>query len=166
MLSRKWNRVFVCLAALAAGTGGVLRAEEPANVPVTTLPAKAALNIDHSPFGKLFVTENTGGALNVVTATYGNALGVEIADIDPALRAQLGLDESTGVVVTNVNKESEAAKAGLARHDLVLKAGETTIGSPKQSHDFVPGRNGKTGDFQSLRKGKPATITITPPDTP
>src|SRR5262249_18181331 len=131
---------------------------------VKTPPAKAALNSDQGLLQLL--TESTGGALNVVTATYGNALGVEIADIDPALRAQLSLDESTGVVVTNVNKESEAAKAGLAQHDLVIKAGETTIGSPKQFHDFIAGRHGKAVTFQILRKGKPAAITVTLPDTP
>ncbi len=164
MTIRKLGRALVCGIVLTAFPGGLLRAEQPAKEPATILVSKFPypLLIDYAAF----VTDSNSGSLSLVTATYGNALGVEIVDVDAALRTQLGLEKGTGVVVTSVNKESEAAKAGLAPYDLVLKAGEKAIGSPKQFHELIENQQGKEVTFQILRKGKPASVTITLPKTP
>ncbi len=166
MLSRMWNYAFVCAIALTTLFGGGVRGEEPAQSQDKVQLRIPALNSELGLIGSLQLLAEPAGALNLVTVTYGNALGVEIAEADAALRTQLGLEEGTGVVVTGVNKESEAAKAGLAQHDLVLKAGEKPIGSPKEFHDCVAGQQGKQVMFHLLRKGKPATVMVKVPETP
>jgi len=164
---QKFSRALVYGIVLAVIPGGALRAEQPAKEPAPAQPAKLAPNSEQSPPVTLqFVTDSTVGTLNLVTATYANALGVEIADVDAALRTQLGLEDGIGVVVTSVNKESEAAKAGLAQHDLVLKAGDKAIGNAKQFHELVDSQQGKAVAFHVLRKGKSATVTVTLPKTP
>src|SRR6516225_9168906 len=89
--------ILFCSIALAGISGRVLRAEQPAtpadaqkaNQPVRSLP-----NVTTTYDVPIHVT--LGNRLNLVTATYGNALGIEITDADPALRAQLGVEEGVG----------------------------------------------------------------------
>jgi serine protease Do len=160
-----WNCAVVSVIALSVAFSGVVRGEEPAQSQDKVQLTIPALSSEQGLASTLQLLANPG-ALNLVTVTYGNALGVEIAEVDATLRTQLGLDERTGVVVTSVNKESEAAKAGLAQHDLVLKAGEKPIGSPKEFHDVVAGQQGKDVTFHLLRKGKPATVSVKVSETP
>jgi C-terminal processing protease CtpA/Prc len=99
----------------------------------------------------------------LATATYGNQLGVEIAELDGALREQLAIDEETGVLVTGVSPESEAAKALLVRHDIILKIDDRTIPGTKQFNDLIGSLQGKTAKFHILRKGKPVIVSVTLP---
>jgi hypothetical protein len=56
-------------------------------------------------------------------------LGISVGPADAVLRAQLGLEEGQGVVITKVNDDSPAAKAGVAAHDLLLTINDHAIGS-------------------------------------
>jgi hypothetical protein len=54
-------------------------------------------------------------------------LGIQFAAVPEALAAHLGLEKGSGVLVTEVFKESAAAKAGLAKNDVLVAAGGTAI---------------------------------------
>ena len=56
-------------------------------------------------------------------------LGVSIAPLDDALRAQLALPSKQGVIVSDVTKGSPAEKAGVKKHDIVLELGDKKIDS-------------------------------------
>jgi membrane-associated protease RseP (regulator of RpoE activity) len=105
------------------------------------------------------------GTVNFTLATFGNPLGLEVAAVDAALRAQLNIDEGKGVVITSVREDSEAAKAGLKQYDIVLVVDQQLIESPEKLHEVVASRQGQV-QVQLLRQGKPETLFVTLPDTP
>src|SRR5262245_61160124 len=99
-----------------------LNAQQPA--PEAT-PARVSLTLAQPTgdvaeliLGQIDRDAQVGAWLPLAVFTYRNTLGVEIGVVDAALRDQLELAEGTGVLVTEVNAESEAAKAGLRKHDL------------------------------------------------
>lgn len=104
--------------------------------------------------------------INFVGSTYGNSLGVDVAEVDAGLRAQLELPESTGVIVTAVHAESDAAKAGFQQYDVVLKVDETAVTGTKGFHELMNAQQGKDVKLHVLRKGKPAIVAMTLPKTP
>ncbi|MEX2558853.1 MAG: PDZ domain-containing protein [Pirellulales bacterium] len=105
-------------------------------------------------------------AVNVKLATFGNPLGVEAAAVEAALRAQLNIDEGKGVVITSVREDSEAAKAGLKQHDILLAVDEQPIESPEKLHEMVASRQGQEVQFQVLRQGKPESLRVALAKTP
>src|SRR5688572_21826857 len=66
----------------------------------------------------------------VTAATFNNPSGFDVAAVDGALRAQLQLSEEGGVVVTNILPDSEAAKSGLEKHDVLLRVNDTPVTNP------------------------------------
>jgi membrane-associated protease RseP (regulator of RpoE activity) len=97
------------------------------------------------------------------TVTYGNTLGIDIVDLDGTLRAQLGLPDDQGVVVTGVSPESPAAKAGLAPHDLLLLIDTQPVTGTKQFNEWIGSNQGKPVVFHLLRKGKPVQVAVALP---
>jgi C-terminal processing protease CtpA/Prc len=147
---------------------GNLQAQQPDNNQ-SRVQALFANDLSRQP-GTLVLLDvsdsHSANAWNFVAFTHGNTLGVDIADVDGALRAQLDIPEGVGVVVTGVNPDTAAAKAGLLQHDLVLKAGEQAIHGTKQFHEWLGGQQGNSVTFHVLRKGKPTTVTVALPQTP
>jgi membrane-associated protease RseP (regulator of RpoE activity) len=97
----------------------------------------------------------------IAVRSYGNPVGVEVAAVGPALRSQLELPDGVGVVVTSITPDSEAAKAGLQQHDIVLRIDDTAIASPAQFNQLLSGEPGKKLKLTVSRKGKPLSIEIT-----
>ena len=89
-------------------------------------------------------------------------LGVGLASADDTLRSQLGIAAGDGLVVTGVEGESPAAKAGVMANDLLLKLDGkalTTIEGLTAQLQEIGVRSAK---LELLRRGKPATLTVTP----
>ncbi|HLJ12268.1 MAG TPA: PDZ domain-containing protein [Planctomycetaceae bacterium] len=168
MTSRRIGLALVLVASLCGVGPGELWAQEPPAQPEPTQSSNQhSSQIDsiyRSVNGNLFVSDNV--ALNFATLTYGNLLGIEVADVDAALRTQLDVAAGIGVVVTSVSEQSEAAKSGLALHDIVLKIGDQSISGPKPFHDLLANEQGKSVVFHVLRKGKPVTATVAVPKKP
>jgi serine protease Do len=55
------------------------------------------------------------------------ALGLRAQDLTPALADQLGLQEATGVIVTDVAPDGPAAEAGILRGDIIVELDRQTI---------------------------------------
>jgi membrane-associated protease RseP (regulator of RpoE activity) len=89
-------------------------------------------------------------------------LGIGLAAADDALRAQLALPPGEGLVVTSVDNDSPAAKAGVMVNDVLLKLdgkGLTTIEALSEQLQTIADKSVSLG---LLRRGKPATLTVTP----
>src|SRR5262245_55998496 len=99
-----------------------------------------------------------GRYYELFTRAHGNPLGVEVAPAEATLRAQLGVEEGVGVVVTGVANEKDAAKLGLKPHDIVLKFDDRPVTSPEKFHELVGSEQGKTIRLHLLRQGKPVDV--------
>jgi serine protease Do len=76
----------------------------------------------------------TGPAPEVPPAARPNALGLALGPLDEASRRRYGLSADVrGAVVENVAIGSDAAKKGLKRGDVVVRAGDHTITSPQDA---------------------------------
>lgn len=91
-------------------------------------------------------------------------IGISLREADPALLEQLGVDQ--GVIVEGVVSESPAAKAGLRRHDVIIKSNDAPV---KQGTDLLKA----VGDAKDselsltvLREGKEQTIKVKPAKRP
>lgn len=93
-------------------------------------------------------------------------VGLQCGRMDPALRAQLGLDEDQGVLVEAVVNESPAAKAGIEKYDVLTKAGKRKLTKVQDLIDEVDAvKEGKL-PVELIRKGKKKTVDVTPEKRP
>jgi len=83
---------------------------------------------------------------------------------DPALRTQLQLAEDMGVVIEQVVPNSPAEKAGLRKHDIVLRAGGTAVDGMSKLQEIVGA--GAPIELKLLRLGKEISVTVTPEERP
>ena len=89
-------------------------------------------------------------------------LGLAVSPTSEALQAQLNLRAGEGLVVENVAPDGPAAKAGVQRFDVLLKAGDTQL---KDIRDLVGEVNKvKEGKLkiELIRGGKSQTVTAAP----
>ena len=56
-------------------------------------------------------------------------LGLSVQDISPDIAKGLGLENTSGVIVTNVVPDSAADRAGLRRSDIIMEIGSEQINS-------------------------------------
>ncbi|MDD3585963.1 MAG: PDZ domain-containing protein [Thermoguttaceae bacterium] len=96
-------------------------------------------------------------------------IGASIAPVPEILAAQLDLPAGTGVLVVNVVPESPAAKAGIAKYDVLVKVGKTEIKDATAIGKILDHEKGAPQTFEIYRKGKRITLNVTPekrPDSP
>lgn len=107
-----------------------------------------------------------GGQLsltNLLDARAGT-IGVTVAPTDSVLRDQLNLKkEQPGVVVTQVLKDSAAAKAGVKTNDILLTVNDKPVASGAQLKNRVQAARDKPVKLKLLRKARHITLSITPP---
>jgi len=88
-------------------------------------------------------------------------LGVAIQDINPQLAKALNLQTTNGVVITRVQSNSPAAKAGLKKEDVIQQFDGKALENADQLSTWVastpPGASAK---MQILRNGKSMTLTV------
>lgn len=88
-------------------------------------------------------------------------LGVAIQNINPQLAKALGLQTTNGVVITRVQANSPAAKAGLQKEDVIQQFDGKDLENADQLSTWVastpPGTSVKV---QILRNGKSMTMTV------
>ena len=89
-------------------------------------------------------------------------LGVQIQPVSDDIAAALGFDKAKGVLITDVTADTPAAKAGLARGDIVLSVDGTEVKEPRDLTRMIatdaPGTEVKLG---LLRAGKPLDTSVT-----
>jgi hypothetical protein len=87
-------------------------------------------------------------------------LGIVVERVSTALSEQLGLDADEGLVITEVKASSAAERAGLRKHDILLKVnGKALTGPDELRRDVEAGL--KTGmELDILRRGKRETVKV------
>jgi serine protease Do len=87
-----------------------------------TLKVTVARLMEDEPAEQKLAGENTPQS--------GKLIGLALAPLDEALRKQYGLDAKTkGVVITQVDPQSPAAKRGIKVGDVIVEAGQDTVSS-------------------------------------
>jgi hypothetical protein len=85
---------------------------------------------------------------------------------DPVLRTHLQLAEGTGIVVEDVVADSPAAKAGLQKHDIILRANDDMVDSMETLQTHVQAAKDKAIELEVIRLGKETTVKVTPAERP
>lgn len=89
-------------------------------------------------------------------------LGVNIDELKPDVAEALGLKkDQKGVIITNLPKDSPAAKGGLERSDVVVSVDGKAVGSPQDLRFTIASkRPGTKVELKVLRDGKERTVTV------
>lgn len=89
-------------------------------------------------------------------------LGVVVQDLNQTLAQSFGLDTARGALVSRVENDGPAARAGLAAGDVIVKIGDEPIASsaelPPKVAAIAPG---KPITLEVWRQGKSRTVTAT-----
>jgi serine protease Do len=89
-------------------------------------------------------------------------LGVTIQQVNTALAQNFGLDKAEGALVSSVQKDSAAAKAGIEPGDVILKMDGKTITSSNELPPMVAAvKPGSDVKLQLWRDGKAKDLTVT-----
>lgn len=88
-------------------------------------------------------------------------LGVQCIPAAPALRAQLNLPKRQGLLVVEVLPKSPAAKAGIVRHDILLRIGKRQLGNPRNLVEAVEAANETEEKIELIRGGNRQNIVVT-----
>ena len=122
----------------------------------------------YTPIITTIMGEATGAQNSTEVKVSKYWIGLNFEGVDNALRAQLGLEAGSGLVIRQVAANSPASDAGVAVHDIVT---QVTIGG--QTHRVVSNYQMSTlveqvgttpMTFLLLRRGMPLSVTITPKD--
>ncbi|HEV3339102.1 MAG TPA: PDZ domain-containing protein [Pirellulales bacterium] len=101
-------------------------------------------------------------ALNHVVAEPKYRLGLGLAGADDTLRSQLALPAGEGLVVTSIDNDSPAAKAGVMVNDVLLKLDGKALSTIEALAEQLQTIADKSVALELLRRAKPATLTVTP----
>lgn len=89
-------------------------------------------------------------------------LGVQMRDLDPAVRSAINFDGESGAAVVGVSPESPAETAGLQPWDVVLSYNGETIHSTSQLIALVQrSRTGQTASLKVWRRGASLDLKAT-----
>jgi len=89
-------------------------------------------------------------------------LGVAIQDLDQGLAESFGLDSARGALVSQVERDSPAQKAGLEPGDVILKMdGQPVAGSNELPPRVAAVAPGKPVELEVWHKGKARSVTVT-----
>ncbi len=86
----------------------------------------------------------------VVEVAEESKLGLSVQDITPDIAKSLGLEESSGILVSNVVAESAAEKAGLKRGDIVLEVDSKAVTTTKEFKELT----------KDVQKNKPLLLLV------
>jgi hypothetical protein len=89
-------------------------------------------------------------------------IGVTVAPVEPALRAQLQIPEKQGLLVTEVDKFGPAARAGVRPFDILRKFDGVDVVDQAGLTKLVQSRADKVVALELLREGKPQEIKVVP----
>jgi len=88
-------------------------------------------------------------------------LGVSIQDMDEGLAKAMGLDQTRGVLVSEVVEDSPAQKAGIKRGDVILKINKKQINNTGQLRSTIASLSAGTKvSIQYVRNKKQKTGTV------
>jgi serine protease Do len=87
-------------------------------------------------------------------------LGVGIQDLDTDLAKALGLNVSSGVVITEVAKDSPAAKAGIQRSDVIVAVSGQKVDSTGRLRNLIAQAGATKVKLDLMRGGKTLALEV------
>jgi len=94
-------------------------------------------------------------------------IGVNLGEIDGALRSQLSLPEGRGLIVQDVTDKGPAQQAGLQKFDVIVGKGDgASPGTVEEFSRSIQKGKGETISLQILRHAKSMTVNVTPVERP
>jgi len=89
-------------------------------------------------------------------------LGVDVQNLTPDLAKSFGLTSTDGALISDVNKQGPAARAGLKPGDIILDFGQKRIQSASELRDTVAdAKPGAVVDTTIWQNGKRMTVKVT-----
>jgi serine protease Do len=90
------------------------------------------------------------------------ALGATLEPVDEGLRAQLGLEMKTGLVVSALADSGPAANAGLKQNDILLSIADAPLTEAADLPKQLKAAGEKEVPLKLFRRGKPLTLRVRP----
>lgn len=90
----------------------------------------------------------------------GGKLGVELQPVTPQIAKQLGLDNTQGVVVTQVDPTGPAAESNIMRGDVILEINKKAVNSVEDVRSAIEGSGGKPIVLLIARQGQTFFVTV------
>jgi len=120
----------------------------PAMVANTEVGSKAKIELIRD--GKKMTVTVEIGLMNEEETALANAetgtskkLGMTVQQLTPKLAESLGIEETEGLIVTDVDPDSAAAEAGIHRGDIILEINREKVGSVAEYHKALQDAAGK-----------------------
>ncbi len=157
MVTSRWKLVsqgFLAAAICVAPT--MLPAQDLAPPQEAPDPAPPAIPLTDLPPGAL----PNGERSEPRTQAYW--IGLSCRPVGEALQAQLNLKAGEGLVVESVMPGLPADQAGLKAHDVLLRAGEASLGSVADLATTVDASQGNQVALAVLRGGKEILVNVNP----
>lgn len=156
-----WDALLVASVVIVAGLctqsqQAVLAEDEPQGRIVQIAPGAEDLPADETETIKAEVVEDPGYWIGI------RGRGVE----SPVLRTHLQLAEDMGVVIEEVVADSPADKAGLRKHDILLRANGEAVYGMNVLQDHVVQHGAKPIELTLIRLGKEEKIAVVPEKRP
>ena len=147
-----WQHWLLCgLVAVMPWLTTSARAEDPAP------EAPRATRVRTAPPEGL-VRVFTGEGEETLVGEYW--LGIALATLPDVAKQQLGIEN--GLAVADVTADSPATKAGVKKHDILIKAGDVSLKSPSDLVRAVNAAKDKELALTLLRGGKEMVVKATP----
>jgi hypothetical protein len=89
-------------------------------------------------------------------------IGVQCYGLQDELHEELGIPEDRGLVIATVFHGSPAHKAGIRRHDVVMKAGEKPLAHVKELVAVIEDSKGEELSLELLRGQQKKSVKLTP----
>ncbi len=95
-------------------------------------------------------------------AQVSSGFGLTLNNVTPDVARRLRLDEGRGALVTEVEEESPAARAGLAQGDVILRVGRTPVATAAEAQrELARVPAGGTALLRVLRNGQENFVPVT-----
>jgi predicted metalloprotease with PDZ domain len=93
---------------------------------------------------------------------HSSTYGLSMQDLNPQLGEYFGAPDGKGVLVEEVEKESDAEKAGFKAGDVIIRIGKESVEDIEDVHDALHDLNdGVKAEVEVLRKGSKLSLTLT-----
>jgi serine protease Do len=94
-----------------------------------------------------------------------SAFGLYVRDLNDDLARELGLDESKGVVIAEVQPGSRAEQAGLRARDVILEVNRTAIADVASYNRALKSTDGEKSPLLLVRRGDAVIYVALKPET-
>lgn len=93
---------------------------------------------------------------------HSSTYGLSMQDLNSQLGEYFGTPDGKGVLVEEVEKESDAEKAGFKAGDVIIRIGQESIEDIEDVHEAIHNlSDGEKAEVEVLRKGSKKSLTLT-----